>query len=87
VAVALRRNNGFVENLKICLTGVASSPVLVSEAGEIAKGKRLSRELARETGKLAYASAHPLANLEGDPVKRRSMVRIMTEDILASFMP
>ena len=87
VAVALKRNNGFVENLKVCLTGVASSPVLVSGAGETAKGKSLGHELARETGKLAYGAAHPLANLEGDPVRRRSMVRIMTEDILASFIP
>jgi 4-hydroxybenzoyl-CoA reductase subunit beta len=82
VAVVLKQNNGSIQNLKICLTGVASSPVLVP--CETAKGMSLGRDLARETGKSAYAAAHPLANLEGDPAKRRSMIRIITEDILAS---
>jgi 4-hydroxybenzoyl-CoA reductase subunit beta len=87
VAVALKNNDGLTENLKACLTGVASSPVLVPRAGEMARGKPLSRELAGETGKLAYAAAHPPANLEGDPARRRFMIRIMTEDILTAFMP
>jgi hypothetical protein len=36
---------------------------------------------------LAYEAALPLANVEGDPVRRRTMVRIMTEEILTSFIP
>ncbi|HOE17489.1 MAG TPA: FAD binding domain-containing protein [Syntrophorhabdaceae bacterium] len=86
VAVALKLDNGLVQDLRLCLTGVASRPFTVQGAGDAAKGKPLGRELAREEGKLAYAAAHPLANLEGDPAARRSMIRIMTEDILASFM-
>jgi len=86
VASALKLNNGMVEDLELCLTGVASRPVAVPKAREAAKGKPLSREIAMEVGKLAYAAAHPLANLEGDPAARRSMIRIMTEDMLASFM-
>jgi 4-hydroxybenzoyl-CoA reductase subunit beta len=86
VAAALKLSNGLVEDLKLCLTGVASCPVTVPGAGEKAKGRPLSRETAREAGRLAYAAAHPLSNLEGDPAMRRSMIRIMTEDILASFM-
>lgn len=86
VAAALKPGNGLVEDLKLCLTGVASRPVTVPGAGEAAKGKPLSRELAREVGRLAYAAAHPLANLEGDPATRRSMIRVMTEDILTSFI-
>ena len=82
VAVFLKQGNGSIENLKICLTGVASSPVLVP--CETAKGRSLGRDLGREMGKSAYAGAHPLANLEGDPARRRSMIRIITEDILAS---
>ncbi len=86
VAAALKLRNGLVEDLRLCLTGIASCPVTVPGAGEKVKGRPLSRDAAREAGKLAYAAAHPLANLEGDPATRRSMIRIMTEDILTTFI-
>jgi 4-hydroxybenzoyl-CoA reductase subunit beta len=86
VAAALKLDNGLVEDLRLCLTGVASCPVPVQGAAEAAKGKPFSREVAGEVGRLAYAAAHPLANLEGDPATRRSMIRIMTKDILTSFI-
>lgn len=86
-AVALKSKDGLVDDLKVCLTGVASSPTLVFIAGNTIKGKPLTPDLVAEVGKLAHAAARPVANLEGDPAKRRSMVRIMVEDILTSYVP
>jgi 4-hydroxybenzoyl-CoA reductase subunit beta len=86
VAVALKSNHGLIEDLQVCLTGVSSSPVLVSIAGETVEGKQLNHALIQEISKLVYDTAHPLANLEGDPARRRTMIRIMTEDILTSFI-
>jgi 4-hydroxybenzoyl-CoA reductase subunit beta len=87
VAVALKSNNGLVEDLQVCLTGVASSPVLVSIDGETVEGKLLNNALVKEVSKLAYGATHPLPNLEGNPGRRRTMVRMMTEEILTSFIP
>jgi 4-hydroxybenzoyl-CoA reductase subunit beta len=86
VAVVVENKNDLIGNLRICLTGTASSPVLIPGTGEMARGKPLSKELAREAGKMAQAAAHPLANLEDEPARRRFMIRIMTEDILTSFV-
>lgn len=85
VAAAVN-NTGPVNDLRICLTGIASSPVLVPGIEEMAKGQSLCKELAREAGEFAYTAAHPLANLEGDPARRRLMIRILTEEILTSFI-
>jgi len=86
VAVVLKSNHELAEDLQVCLTGVASSPVLVAIPGEMIEGKQLNYALVKEAGELAYHAAHPLANLEGDPARRRTMIRIMTEDILASWV-
>jgi 4-hydroxybenzoyl-CoA reductase subunit beta len=86
VAVAVENKNDLIGNLRICLTGIASSPVLVPGTEEMARGKPLGKELAREAGKMAQAAAHPLANLEDEPARRRFMIRILTEDTLASIV-
>lgn len=78
VAVALERDRG----PRICLTGVQSSPVLLSTTSTAIP---IDRKLARELGNFAYGAVHPLRNLEGEPSHRRSMVRIMVEDIVNGF--
>ena len=83
VAVALHRRGGKIEGIRICLTGVASSPVLVKKAGAVALGNKLTAELIAHLAGAALSAAHPVANLEGAPTRRRSMIRLMTEEILA----
>jgi 4-hydroxybenzoyl-CoA reductase subunit beta len=85
VAVALKSNSGLVEDLRVCLTGVASAPVLVPIPDDLTKDKHLTPALALEVSNLAYEAARPLANLEGDPARRRTMIRLMTEEILTEF--
>jgi 4-hydroxybenzoyl-CoA reductase subunit beta len=86
VAITVENKNDVIGDLRICLTGIASSPVLVPEVEEIARGKSLGKEFARKVGKMAQAAAHPLANLEDGPARRRLMIRILAEDALTSFI-
>ncbi|MGI6492242.1 MAG: 4-hydroxybenzoyl-CoA reductase subunit beta [Peptococcaceae bacterium] len=86
IAVALKTNEGYVEELRIGLTGVASYPVLLILNGENVAGRPLNHNLIKELGQMVYDAARPLPNLEGDPARRRAMTRILTEDILTSFM-
>lgn len=85
VAVAVEKKKHGIGSLRICLTGVSSSPVLLPGIEEMIHGKPIGKDLFVEIGKMAQSSAHPLANLEDDPSKRRFMIRIMTEDILTAF--
>jgi 4-hydroxybenzoyl-CoA reductase subunit beta len=81
-AVALFMNDDVIAGIRVCLTGVWSSPVLVNKAAEIACNRRLDAALVRELADAAYEAAHPLSNLEGSPERRRSMIRLMVRDML-----
>ena len=83
VAIMMNGRAGKIEDLKICLTGVASAPVVVSNASELARGKTLTAELTAVIADAAYKAARPVGNLESAPSRRRSMVRLMTEEVLA----
>jgi CO/xanthine dehydrogenase FAD-binding subunit len=85
VAVMVHRKAGVIEDLKICLTGVSSAPVVVSKASELARGKSLTPELCALVVDASYDAAHPVGNLEATPSRRRSMVRLMTEEMLAAM--
>ena len=85
VAIMIDRRAGKIEALNICLTGVSSSPVVVPKASELAQGKSLTAELAVLIGDAAYAAAHPVGTVESTPPIRRSMVRFMTEEMLAAI--
>jgi CO/xanthine dehydrogenase FAD-binding subunit len=84
-AVMVHRKAGVIEDLKICLTGVSSAPVVVSKASELARGKSLTPELCALVVDASYDAAHPVGNLEATPSRRRSMVRLMTEEMLAAM--
>jgi 4-hydroxybenzoyl-CoA reductase subunit beta len=86
VAASVKKIRNGMGSVRICLTAVSSSPVLVSVTEDMVHGKSSGKELFKEIGKKAHAAAHPLANLEDDPVKRRLMIRVMTEDILAAII-
>ena len=81
VALVMNTKAGKVEDLNICLTGVASGPVIVARAPELARGRDLTAELTREIA-AAYSAAHLVSNIGGTPSRRRSMVRLMTEEML-----
>jgi len=85
-AMALSMDGDRIAGLRICLTGVSSSPVLVTNTQDPASGKQLSNALVGELGRKAYEAAHPLPNLEGRPEERRAMIRYMVEDMLEEML-
>lgn len=86
VAISVERKKNFLENLRICLTGVSSSPVLVHDIEQLIAGKPSDTKLIKEIGNFAQEGARALANLEDNPAKRRHMVRILTEELLTSLL-
>jgi len=82
VAIRVHRRADIIDDLKVCLTGVSSAPVIVSKVSGLARGKGLTPELIALIADATYDAAHPQANLEGDPRARRFMIRVMAEEIL-----
>jgi xanthine dehydrogenase YagS FAD-binding subunit len=60
-AVALRMRDGICEEARVVLSGVAPIPWRSAEAEAVLKGKRLTKELAAQAGKVAVAKAQPLS--------------------------
>lgn len=86
VAIAARKHGASVSDIRVCLTGVSSSPLLVEKAAQFARGKTIDEHTSGEVAEIVYQAAHPLANLDGDPYGRRSMTRFMVKEILADLL-
>jgi len=81
VAVKIEWNGIGIVGVRICLTGVWSAPVLVRKVEEL-QVDNLTPPAIKELAETAYNAAHPVPNLEDDPVCRRLMVRVLVEEIL-----
>ncbi len=78
VAVALRRNNGHVEDARIGLTAVNAAPVLVKGIHEVLAGRALDEAAAEHAAELAARTAKPLTTSALTPEYRREMIRVFT---------
>jgi 4-hydroxybenzoyl-CoA reductase subunit beta len=83
VALVVIREGGFIRRLAICLTGGSSGPVMVTEAATPAAGKELTPSMIRDIAEIVRKAAHPVANLEDTPAHRRSMIVLLTEEMLS----
>jgi 4-hydroxybenzoyl-CoA reductase subunit beta len=81
-ALALQMDGKKVMDLRICLTGIGSSPILIEQAGEIAHRRELTPTLVMDLSDAAFKEAHPVANLGGSPNRRRLMIRQMVQEML-----
>jgi len=82
VAVALRRNNGHVEDVRVAITAVNPAPLLVRGAREALVGKSLTEQSAMHVGDLAARIAKPLTTSALTPEYRREMIRVLTKRAL-----
>ncbi len=82
VAVALKRSNGHVEDVRVAITAVNPAPLLVRGAAEVMKGRELNEELASQVGELASRTAKPLTTSALTPEYRREMIRVFTKRAL-----
>ena len=82
VAVALRRNNGHVEDARVALTAVNAAPVLVKGAREALAGRAIDEAVAEHTAEVAARTAKPLTTSALTPEYRREMIRVFTRRAL-----
>jgi 4-hydroxybenzoyl-CoA reductase subunit beta len=87
VAGALAGESDTAAALRVCLTGIWSSPVIVKEAGKLAAAGGITGETVKAIAEAAFRAAHPQANVEGTPARRRAMIRLMTEQVLQEITP
>jgi 4-hydroxybenzoyl-CoA reductase subunit beta len=78
VAVAIRKSNGHVEDIRIGITAVNPAPVLVKGLDSILNGE-LNEATAEACGELAARTAKPLTTSALTPEYRREMIRVFTK--------
>jgi 4-hydroxybenzoyl-CoA reductase subunit beta len=82
VAVAMKRSNGHIADVRVGLTAVNPAPVLVRGVTEALQGKILDEESAEAVGNLAARTAKPLTTSALTPEYRREMIRVFTKKAL-----
>jgi carbon-monoxide dehydrogenase medium subunit len=78
VAVACKRSNGHIEELRVALTAVNPAPILVSGLEVVRSGRNATEALAEAAAELAARSAKPLTTSALTPEYRREMIRVFT---------
>lgn len=86
VAVAVKRSNGQIQDLRIALTAVNPAPVLVSGLDALLKNGGIKEDAAEWAGTLAARTAKPLTTSALTPEYRREMVRVFTKRALLAAL-
>ena len=79
VAVALKRSNGQVEDVRVSITAVNPAPLLVRGIEKELVGKSMTEEIAAAVGELAARTAKPLTTSALTPEYRREMIRVFAK--------
>jgi CO/xanthine dehydrogenase FAD-binding subunit len=79
VAVAMKRANGRVADVRIGITAVNPAPLLVKGAEDLLIGKTVDESVAAAVGDLAAKIAKPLTTSALTPEYRREMIRVFTK--------
>jgi CO/xanthine dehydrogenase FAD-binding subunit len=83
VAAAARLNDGRVEDVRLVLGAVGSSPVDQSRLAAPLIGNRPSREAIQAIATEAYKGARPLDNTDLNYAWRKKMARVYVERALS----
>ncbi len=79
VAVALKRSNGHVADVRVGITAVNPAPLLVKGADDLLIGQVVDETIAAAVGDLAAKIAKPLTTSALTPEYRREMIRVFTK--------
>jgi 4-hydroxybenzoyl-CoA reductase subunit beta len=82
VAVACKRSNGHIEDLRIALTAVNPAPVLVKGTAAALNGGVMNEDVAERIADLAARTAKPLTTSALTPEYRREMIRVFARRAL-----
>jgi len=83
VAVALKKTNGHIEDLRIGLTAVNPAPILVNV--DKLKEEGFGQEQAEAAGELAARTAKPLTTSALTPEYRREIIRVFTAKVVLAI--
>jgi 4-hydroxybenzoyl-CoA reductase subunit beta len=79
VAVALKRSNGHVEDLRVAITAVNPAPTLVPGLAQLLDRGISGDAIAETAGDMAARTAKPLTTSALTPEYRREMIRVFTK--------
>lgn len=83
VAVMLKKNqNGTIEQAKVVLGAVGSSPIEVPKATGLLEGQKPTEDLLQSVSKEAVDRAHPVGNLAINASYRKKMVGVLVKRAL-----
>jgi carbon-monoxide dehydrogenase medium subunit len=68
--------DGTCDDLRVVLTSVASTPLLLQEAATLARGERLTAALLAELGARAASQVDPTPDIRGTEWYKREMARV-----------
>ena len=79
VAVAMKKTNGHVEDLRVGITAVNPSPMLIKSTEAFAADSSDPERISEASGDLAARTAKPLTTSALTPEYRREMIRVFTK--------
>jgi 4-hydroxybenzoyl-CoA reductase subunit beta len=85
VAIAGRRSNGHLSDVRVGLTAVNPAPVLVTQAAQMLTGRPINEEVAEALAQVAAKTAKPLTTSALTPEYRREMIRVFTKRALLAL--
>jgi 4-hydroxybenzoyl-CoA reductase subunit beta len=86
VAVACKRSNSHIDDLRIGITALNPAPMLVKGIADILRGGTASADLADQIAELTARTAKPLTTSALTPEYRRQMVRVFTQRALSEML-
>lgn len=78
VASSVTLRDAVCEDVRIVLGAVAPIPIRARQAENILRGKKISRDLVNEAGKIAATESKPINDIRGSIEYRRNLVDVLT---------
>ena len=87
VAVAIARNERTIEQLRLGLTGVATTPLLFDEVTQPLAGDQLTEELIADVANDIMSRVTPYRNVSFSPQYRKAMISVFIKRLLSQYLP
>ncbi|MEK7378834.1 MAG: xanthine dehydrogenase family protein subunit M [Candidatus Binatota bacterium] len=78
VASSVTVSDGTCRDVRVVLGAVAPTPMRARQAENVLRGKKISRELIDEAGRIAAAKSKPINDIRGSIEYRRNLVNVLT---------